>query len=279
MNQEEKENEVPKPNIGLIIDPKLESLGAESYPDTADWEVAEDITSIDNLISSVNNDDTRKELARKDLLVIALGATEMIGGDNRAHKKYIEAIISTAKLTKVAVVELPNFSPAGNLSGSHLFNMNVSIGIPKDVQYIRITNIMREENRKEVLWSSNIDLNDKGITCISGIIKSELIIPEPKKPDVVLEGDTDDDISYTELPKGTSGGILRDSGRYVSKITRATNVRISVGDWSERRSKNIKDSAIISGNRSNRREAKKRLLRLANDVAAYNKRNKRQFPK
>ena len=150
--------------------------------------------------------------------------------------------------------------------------------MPENVQLVKCEKKLNEENRASNIWKSDTELNDDGIRKLVGILSSDISIPKPGLHDEDIADDTDDELLYVELPKGSSGGIMRENLTYLRKITNPCKVRINIGDWSEKRPNKPKEGAVIKGLRSNRKEAKKRLLKLAQDCADY-KRNKGYRPK
>ena len=97
----------PKAKIGLVFDKLFEEAGNLPFPDNAVWEASEDIKTINELHQLLQDENSCKQLAKKDLIILLLGGSEIVDNDNRAYKSYVDSILALSQITNVAVVELP----------------------------------------------------------------------------------------------------------------------------------------------------------------------------
>lgn len=255
----------PRSTVLIIKDKMIEQLDQVSFSDTVDWKISEDIGLISELEDTLKLDSSVENLIKYEKVVLILGLTEVVttrGGRDMSDlvSRYVTNIKSLASRMEVAVVEIPAIKPDGNYSGPLLFNMELrkSLNI-ENVQLIETENKVKQENKNQKMWKDAMTLNETGIRLFAYIITDSITIPEPKVMDMDVDNDDNDDQVYVEIPYGFTGKLLRDGGKHIRRLCSNHKARISLGKWSERRSTNSKEAALIRGPLRDRKIAKQAL--------------------
>lgn len=282
LSESKPEKIEPKSTILILKDKMLTKLKDMYFSETVVWKMSEDIETIVDLESSVNDREAIKNLRKYDKLVVLLGLTEVMttkGGPDMDDlvKRYVTVVRTLAANIPVAVIEIPTIKPDGNYTGPLLFNMNIrKFMIMDNVEYIVTESEANKANNKgkesDKIWQDNITLNEKGLQLFANLITRNVTVPEPNVPDTPMNVDTDDDEVYVGIPNGLTGRLLREGGKHIKRLCSTNKAKVSLGKWSERRGTE-REAAIIRGPRSDRKKAKKALLEEAQRHKDYKARN------
>ncbi len=125
------EPEKPKAKILCITDSNL-NVNDISFGESALWNITDEVGSIADLTNALKDKENRDKFKQVDKVVLWLGVNEVqegkfndCRGSERVFNAYVAAIRELLKLTQVAIMEIPLFTPKGNLSAAPVFNQYV----------------------------------------------------------------------------------------------------------------------------------------------------------